>query len=216
MGAHGGARAGRGSNYRPTRQAHPAIPLTRLAGESRYPRWGAVVGTRANSYGRWDVGAQMGPGRGSNYRPTRQAHPGHPSNSSCRTPIRYPQWGAGQGAAPGNHPHSSCRTPIRHPRWGACRARLLRTTPIRLAGSRSGTHSGARAGRGSCEPPSFVLPDSDPVPTVGRGPGAAPHATPLRNRPGTHQTLPYIRATPRLPNRLSRRHPRPRRGIVLM
>ena len=87
-------------------------------------------------------------------------------------------------------------------------ARRLRTTPIRLAGLRSGTHGGARvvgtpaiaftrtgvscgrpwgAGRGVYELPRFVLPDSDPVPTVGRGPGAAstnhPHSscrTPIR------------------------------------
>ena len=90
-------------------------------------------------------------GRGYNHTRSTIEVPG--LISSCRTPIRYPRWGAGQGAAPPFHPFvvpdpdpaptvgrgkgaattqprlprlrsgattpSSCRTPIRYPRWGS-------------------------------------------------------------------------------------------------
>ena len=135
--------------------------------------------------------------------------------------------GLGPGAA---------TTPPRLPRL-----RSGARSALRLAGLRSGTHGGARAGRGACKPPtttttrrgvscgrpmvgrgaassnhtfnnrlagedsfcrrSVVLPDSDPVPTVGLGPGAA--TTPPR--------LPRLRSGGRLRPSSCRtpiRHPR--------
>ncbi len=83
---------------------------------------------------------------------------------------RYPRRGIRGAATPNNLPHnhrpfSRRAGATRYPRWGAGRARLPPTTrhPI--------TH------------PSPVVPDSDPVPMVRRGTGAA---TPTNRPPLTH------------------------------
>ena len=131
-------------------------------------------------------------------------------SSSCRTPIRYPlrlfvlpdsdpvpTVGRGPGAATTTHT-AITRTGVSCGRPMAGRARLPRTTLVRRAGLRSGTHGGARVGRANTTTHtvmpdplprlprlrsgahhhspyrrSIVVPDSDPVPTVGRGPRAA-------------------------------------------
>ena len=165
---------------------HPS-PI-RHAGPRSGTHGGARGWVRALTRTGVSCGRPGGDGRG--YTTTPLAN----EMSSCRTPIRYPRWGAARGAAPGNHPHSSCRTPIRYPRWGPgqaltrplVRASLVgapgwgpgaakTSTPPSLPRLRSGAHSVPRlTGEMSSCRRSVVVPDSDPVPTVGRGTGAAP------------------------------------------
>ena len=139
--------------------------------------------------------------------PTQRDHPPLrllvPSPSSCRIPLRHP----GPRPRPGTTP-SSPRTPMRH-----C------ARPIRHAGLRSGTHGGARGwvrqparhsqtttrtgvscgrtwerGAGSATHPTFVIPDPDPVATVGLWDGAA---APIQTDESTkHRRIPtrHVRA----------------------
>ena len=157
-GTHGGARAR-------ARQHHQHTRLPRLrSGTSPHRHSTTTVLPDSDSLVVPDsdpvptVG--RGPGRGnttntlvfpdSDRGPHHTAIPPQPScrtqaHSSCRTPIRYPRWGAGQGAAiPPTH--SSSPTPIGDlttPPFHHNRLAGLRLT--RRAGLRSGTHGGARA-----------------------------------------------------------------------
>ena len=165
VGAHGGwARAGRGV-------CEP--PPIRLAGPRSGIHGGArVVGTPTIAFTRtgvscgrpWGLGA--GQGAASANHPIRLAGPGSGTHGGARV-VRTP-------AIAFTRTGVSCGRP-----WGlgAGRARRLRTTPLRLTGPRSGTHASSdgrptpprlpRLRSGAT--PYLVVPDSDPVPTVGRG-----------------------------------------------
>ena len=139
------------------------------------------------------VGARWGPGAAHHNRRASEV-------SSCRTPIRHPRWCTGQGAAtPKTHetnktfdPETLCRGVSRgRPMgWGSAttKPRGHQRTPH---SSSSPTPIGDPAARAWATPshqprssarrttPPFVLPDSDPAPTVGRGLGRGNRRDPM-------------------------------------